>query len=134
MLIVRASMNSPQEPRKARDAEPVAAGRRLDLDDYRLGLVELPEGEVERPLLVRNDEVLLNRRHPTIQRLISWAAREPIPARMLLETLIAADPEFARGADPRRLEWDLLVRHQTWLRRLAQPLSDGDGVAAKEAE
>jgi len=106
---------------EARDAEPVATGRRVDLDDFSFGLVELEQGEVERALLVREDEVLLNRRHPTIQRLIAWAGQDPIPARMLLETLIAADPEFARGADPRRLEWDLLVRNQSWLRRLARP-------------
>ncbi|MEM1023497.1 MAG: ATP-binding protein [Myxococcota bacterium] len=105
---------------EARDAEPVAVGRRVDLDEHPLGLIELGDGEQERLLVLRADIILLNRRHSLVRRLVDRAQRQPIQARMLLENLIVADPAFAGGADPRRLEWDLLVRHQAWLRRLGE--------------
>jgi hypothetical protein len=99
----------------------VPVGVRLDLDRLGKGLVDLrgPDGRRSdaRVLVIRERRALLNRNHPTVKRLIGLAEHEPVRARLLLDMLLATDPELARHADPRQAEWDLVARGRA---RLAQ--------------
>ena len=101
--------------------EPIRSGVRLDLDRVELGFVDLisRSGDASdgRFLLRRQNRVLLNRNHPTVQDLITIAAAEPGRARVLLDMLLATDAELGRGTDPRQVEWDLLGRAELILRR-----------------
>lgn len=93
---------------------PVRAGMRLDLDSLELGFVDMVSrtGEPSDARLVarRSGRVLLNRNHPTVQDLIRIATIDPPRAHLLLETLLATDPDLGRGSDPRQVEWDLVAR------------------------
>lgn len=99
---------------------PVRSGVRLDLDHVRIGFVDLisQSGDPNdaRILLRRQGRVLLNRNHPTIRDLICAAEVEPLRARLLLDVLLATDPDLAKGTDPRQVEWDLLGRAEQILR------------------
>lgn len=99
---------------------PIRSGVRLDLDRIEIGFVDLLSAVGEphdgRILLRREQRVLLNRNHPTVRDLIGVASREPLRARVLLEVLLATDPDLARGTDPRQVEWDLLGRAEQSLR------------------
>ena len=92
----------------------IRSGVRLDLDRVEIGFVDLVSSVGEphdgRILLVRGQRVLLNRNHPTVRDLISVAGVDARRARVLLDVLLATDPELARGTDPRQVEWDLLGR------------------------
>jgi hypothetical protein len=99
----------------------VPVGVRLDLDRLGKGLVDLrgPDGgrSDARVLVIRERRALLNRNHPTVRRLIALAEHDAVRARLLLDALLATDPELARHADPRQSEWDLVARGRA---RLAQ--------------
>ncbi|MFO0722551.1 MAG: ATP-binding protein [Myxococcota bacterium] len=99
---------------------PIRSGVRLDLDRIEIGFVDLLSAVGEphdgRILLRRESRVLLNRNHPTVRDLILVAEREPVRARVLLEVMLATDPDLARGTDPRQVEWDLLGRAESSLR------------------
>ena len=92
----------------------IRSGVRLDLDRVEIGFVDLVSSVGEphdgRILLVRGQRVLLNRNHPTVRDLITVAGVDAPRARVLLDVLLATDPELARGTDPRQVEWDLLRR------------------------
>ena len=100
--------------------QPIRSGVRLDLDRIEIGFVDLTSRAGDpndgRILLRRDTRVLLNRNHPTVRDLIAVAAVEPVRARMLLDALLATDPDLARGTDPRQVEWDLLGRAEQGLR------------------
>ena len=100
--------------------QPIRSGVRLDLDRIEIGFVDLTSRAGDpndgRILLRRDTRVLLNRNHPTVRDLIAVAAVEPVRARMLLDALLATDPDLARGTDPRQVEWDLLGRAEQSLR------------------
>lgn len=100
---------------------PIRSGVRLDLDRVRIGFVDLisQSGDPHdgRILIRRQDRVLLNRNHPTVRDLIVIAEVDERRARLLLDVLLATDPELARGTDPRQVEWDLLGRGELGLRR-----------------
>ena len=100
--------------------QPIRSGVRLDLDRIEIGFVDLTSKTGDpndgRILLRRETRVLLNRNHPTVRDLIVLAAVEPQRARMLLDALLATDPDLARGTDPRQVEWDLLGRAEQALR------------------
>jgi histidine kinase/DNA gyrase B/HSP90-like ATPase len=102
---------------------PIRSGVRLDLDRVRIGFVDLISSSGDphdgRILVRRNDRVLLNRNHPTVRDLISVAEIDERRARLLLDVLLATDPDLARGTDPRQVEWDLLGRAEHGLRRTA---------------
>lgn len=102
---------------------PIRSGVRLDLDRVRIGFVDLISSSGDphdgRILLRRSDRVLLNRNHPTVRDLITVASTDHRRARLLLDVLLATDPELARGTDPRQVEWDLLGRAEHGLRRRA---------------
>jgi hypothetical protein len=102
---------------------PIRSGVRLDLDRVRIGFVDLISSSGDphdgRILIRRSDRVLLNRNHPTVRDLIRIAENEHRRARLLLDVLLATDPELARGTDPRQVEWDLLGRAEQGLRRPA---------------
>ncbi len=99
---------------------PIRSGVRLDLDRLEVGFVDLLSSVGEphdgRVLLRRGQRVLLNRNHPTVRDLIRLAGRDEPRARLLLEALLATDPDLARGTDPRQAEWDLLGRAEAGLR------------------
>jgi hypothetical protein len=99
---------------------PIRSGVRLDLDRLEVGFVDLLSSVGEphdgRVLLRRGQRVLLNRNHPTVRDLIRLAERDEPRARLLLEALLATDPDLARGTDPRQAEWDLLGRAEAGLR------------------
>ncbi len=99
---------------------PIRSGVRLDLDRIEIGFVDLVStvGEPHdgRILLRRGMRALLNRNHPTVRDLIQIAELDPRRARVLLEALLATDPDLARGSDPRQVEWDLLGRAEHGLR------------------
>lgn len=101
--------------------QPIRSGVRLDLDRVRIGFVDLisQSGDVNdgRILLRRQGRVLLNRNHPTIRDLIAVAEVDPLRARLILDVLLATDPDLAKGTDPRQVEWDLLGRAEQSLRR-----------------
>jgi len=101
----------------------VPVGVRLDLDRLQRGLIDLrgPDGSRSdaRIVVVRDGRALLNRNHPTVVRLIRRAETEPVRARILLDALLATEPELARQADPRQAEWDLVARARTRLERFA---------------
>jgi hypothetical protein len=115
-----AGSNAIQGYRELAPEPPIRSGVRLDLDRVEIGFVDLvsPVGEPHdgRILLRRTNRVLLNRNHPTVRDLISVAEIEPRRARVLLDVLLATDPELARGTDPRQVEWDLLGRAEHSLR------------------
>ncbi len=96
-------------------------GRRLDLDQTPLGFVDLMSagGEASdvRVLVLRGSKALLNRNHPTVRRLLRMAENDRVRARMLLDALLAADPDLARDVDPRQAEWELVSRN---LRRFSR--------------
>lgn len=98
----------------------IRTGVRLDLDRVQIGFVELlstvGEPHDGRILLRRDDRVLLNRNHPTVADLIRLASVNPARARVMLDALLATDPELARETDPRQVEWDLLSRSELALR------------------
>lgn len=98
----------------------IRTGVRLDLDRVQIGFVELlstvGEPHDGRILLRREDRVLLNRNHPTVADLIRLASVDPARARVMLDALLATDPELARETDPRQVEWDLLSRSELALR------------------
>lgn len=100
---------------------PIRSGVRLDLDRVRIGFVDLISSSGDphdgRILIRRSDRVLLNRNHPTVRDLIAVAEGDHRRARLLLDVLLATDPELARGTDPRQVEWDLLGRAEHGLRR-----------------
>jgi hypothetical protein len=100
---------------------PIRSGVRLDLDRVRIGFVDLISSSGDphdgRIIIRRADRVLLNRNHPTVRDLINVAENEERRARLLLDVLLATDPELARGTDPRQVEWDLLGRAEHGLRR-----------------
>ena len=99
---------------------PIRSGVRLDLDRIEIGFVDVVStvGEPHdgRILLRRGPRALLNRNHPTVRDLIQIAELDPRRARVLLEALLATDPDLARGSDPRQVEWDLLGRAEHGLR------------------
>ncbi len=101
--------------------QPIRSGVRLDLDRVRIGFVDLisQSGDANdgRILLRRDERILLNRNHPTINDLIAVASEEPHRARLILDVLLATDPDLAKGTDPRQVEWDLLGRAEQSLRR-----------------
>ena len=101
--------------------QPIRSGVRLDLDRVRIGFVDLMSQTGDpsdgRILVRRQGRVLLNRNHPTIRDLIQIAEVEAVRARLLLDVLLATDPDLARGTDPRQAEWDLLGRAEQSLRR-----------------
>lgn len=103
--------------------QPIRSGVRLDLDRVRIGFVDLISSSGDphdgRILIRRSDRVLLNRNHPTVRDLIIVAEADHRRARLLLDTLLATDPELARGTDPRQVEWDLLGRAEHGLRQKA---------------
>lgn len=96
------------------------AGRRLDLDRVELGFVDLVgrrgDPSDARILVRRAGRILLNRNHPTVKDLVAIAEHHPERAHLLLEILLATDPELAKGCDPRQVEWDLLTRAPRVLR------------------
>jgi hypothetical protein len=100
---------------------PIRSGVRLDLDRVEIGFVDLVSSVGEphdgRILLTRGPRVLLNRNHPTVRHLIALAEIDARRARVLLEILLATDPDLARGTDPRQVEWDLLSRAERGLGR-----------------
>lgn len=93
---------------------PIRAGARLDLDRLELGFMDLlsKKGDPSDARLIvrRSGRVLLNRNHPTVRNLICIAAEDSARAHVLLEALLATDPELARSCDPRQVEWDLVGR------------------------
>lgn len=97
----------------------IRSGVRLDLDRIQIGFVDLVSAVGEphdgRIVLVRGHRVLLNRNHPTVRDLIAVASVDSRRARVLLEILLATDPDLARGTDPRQVEWDLLGRAEQGL-------------------
>jgi hypothetical protein len=99
----------------------IRTGVRLDLDRVQIGFVELLSSVGEphdgRILLRREDRVLLNRNHPTVADLISLASVDSARARVMLDALLATDPELAKETDPRQVEWDLLSRSELALRQ-----------------
>lgn len=99
----------------------IPVGVRLDLDQLKRGLVDLrgPEGgrSDARVLVVREGRALLNRNHPTVRRLVDLAGHDVVRARILLDALLATDPELAGHADPRQAEWDLVARARVRLKR-----------------
>ncbi|MCK6546999.1 ATP-binding protein [Myxococcota bacterium] len=99
---------------------PIRSGVRLDLDQVRLGFVDLVSSSGDphdgRILIRRGERILLNRNHPTVRDLIVIAESDKPRARLLLDVLLATDPELARGTDPRQVEWDLLGRAEHGLR------------------
>ena len=99
---------------------PIRSGVRLDLDRIQIGFVDVVSAVGEphdgRILLRRGPRALLNRNHPTVRDLIQIAGLDPKRARVLLEALLATDPDLARGSDPRQVEWDLLGRAEHGLR------------------
>lgn len=99
----------------------IRTGVRLDLDRVQIGFVELLSAVGEphdgRILLRRDDRVLLNRNHPTVADLIRLASVDSARARVMLDALLATDPELARETDPRQVEWDLLARSELALRQ-----------------
>jgi hypothetical protein len=101
---------------------PIRSGVRLDLDRVEIGFVDLLSSVGEphdgRILVRRGPRVLLNRNHPTVRDLIAIAETDPRRARVLLEAMLATDPDLARGTDPRQVEWDLLGRAENALRGL----------------
>lgn len=103
--------------------QPIRSGVRLDLDRVRIGFVDLMSQSGDpndgRVLLRRQGRILLNRNHPTIRDLILVAESNPMQARLLLDVLLATDPDLAKGTDPRQVEWDLLGRAEQGLRGLA---------------
>lgn len=100
--------------------QPIRSGVRLDLDRVEIGFVDLLSAVGEphdgRILIRRGVRVLLNRNHPTVRDLIVVAESNPRGARVLLEALLATDPDLAKGTDPRQVEWDLLGRAELALR------------------
>lgn len=96
-------------------------GVRLDLDRLHKGMVDLRglDGAPSdaRVLVVRDQRALLNRNHPTVERLIRLAERDVLRAHILLDALLASDPELARFVDPRQAEWDLIGRARARLAR-----------------
>jgi hypothetical protein len=101
--------------------QPIRSGVRLDLDRVQIGFVDLisQSGDANdgRILLRREDRILLNRNHPTVRDLIAVAGEEPHRARLILDVLLATDPDLGKGTDPRQVEWDLLGRAEQSLRR-----------------
>lgn len=99
---------------------PIRSGVRLDLDRIEIGFVDLVSAVGEphdgRILLRRQNRILLNRNHPTVHDLIAIAEMDHRRARVLLEALLATDPDLAKGTDPRQVEWDLLGRAEQGLR------------------
>jgi hypothetical protein len=73
-----------------------------------------------RILIRRQDRVLLNRNHPTVRDLITIAELDQRRARLLLDVLLATDPDLSKGTDPRQVEWDLLGRAEGSLRKKAR--------------
>lgn len=104
---------------------PIRSGVRLDLDRVKIGFVDLVSQSGDphdgRILVRRNDRVLLNRNHPTVRDLITIAETDQRRARLLLDVLLATDPDLARGTDPRQVEWDLLGRAEQALKRRERP-------------
>jgi hypothetical protein len=100
---------------------PIRSGVRLDLDRVKIGFVDLVSQSGDphdgRILVRRQDRVLLNRNHPTVRDLIVIAEIDQRRARLLLDVLLATDPELSKGTDPRQVEWDLLGRAEGALRR-----------------
>ncbi len=100
--------------------QTIRSGFRLDLDRITLGFVDLisrgGDPHDGRILVRRQDRVLLNRNHPTVKELIVVAEVDPLRAHILLDILLATDPELAKGSDPRQVEWDLLSRAELVLR------------------
>lgn len=100
---------------------PIRSGVRLDLDRVKIGFVDLVSQSGDphdgRILVRRNDRVLLNRNHPTVRDLITIAETDQRRARLLLDVLLATDPDLAKGTDPRQVEWDLLGRAEQALKR-----------------
>lgn len=100
---------------------PIRSGVRLDLDRVKIGFVDLMSQSGDphdgRILLRRQDRVLLNRNHPTVRDLITIAEVDSVRARIVLDVLLATDPDLAKGTDPRQVEWDLLGRATTALKR-----------------
>lgn len=92
----------------------IKIGMRLDLDQLILGYIDLMSKQGDpsdaRMILQRDGRVLLNRHHPTIRNLIKIAEFDPYRARVLLDALLATDPELAGDCDPRQIEWDLVAR------------------------
>ena len=99
----------------------IRSGARLDLDRLNIGFIDLVSQSGDaydgRLLIRRGDRVLLNRNHPTVRCLVAIAASEPRRARLLLDAMLATDPDLARGTDPRQVEWDLLGRAALELQR-----------------
>lgn len=99
---------------------PIRPGARLDLDALDLGFVDLVSKRGDpsdaRMLVRRGERVLLNRNHPTVRDLSEIAASDAERAHLLLEALLATDPDLARGCDPRQVEWDLVRRAPQLLR------------------
>jgi hypothetical protein len=102
---------------------PIRSGVRLDLDRVKIGFVDLVSQSGDphdgRILVRRQDRVLLNRNHPTVRDLIDVAEVDQRRARLLLDVLLATDPELSKGTDPRQVEWDLLGRAEGSLRKKA---------------
>jgi hypothetical protein len=100
---------------------PIRSGVRLDLDRVKIGFVDLVSQSGDphdgRILVRRQDRVLLNRNHPTVRDLITIAEIDQRRARLLLDVLLATDPDLSKGTDPRQVEWDLLGRAEGSLRR-----------------
>ena len=104
-------------PKKGTPADVQAnfqRGVRLDLAQLALGFIDLrtPGGKRSdgRVLTLSEQKVLLNRNHPSISSLSQIARQNPHRARLLLDVLLATDPELSKGTDPRQAEWDLLAR------------------------
>lgn len=100
---------------------PIRSGVRLDLDRVKIGFVDLMSQSGDphdgRILLRRQDRVLLNRNHPTVRDLITVAEVDAVRARLILDVLLATDPDLGKGTDPRQVEWDLLGRADQALKR-----------------
>ncbi|MBX2811823.1 MAG: ATP-binding protein [Myxococcales bacterium] len=101
--------------------EPVRAGTRLDLDHLQLGYIDLVSRQGDpsdaRLTIQRDGRILLNRNHPTVRNLILIAKSDSPRARVLLDALLATDPELAKGCDPRQIEWDLVGRAPRMMRQ-----------------
>ena len=102
--------------------EPIIrSGVKLQLDLLQIGFVDLVStvGEPHdgRVLLMRDQKVLLNRNHPTIRDLIDVASVDEDRARILLDILLATDPQLSKETDPRQVEWDLLNRAERYMSR-----------------
>ena len=109
------SASSIVENYRALTPEPVIrSGVRLDLDCIQIGFIDLVSSVGEphdgRILLTRGSKALLNRNHPTVNDLIAIASVDPRRAHILLDILLATDPQLSKGTDPRQVEWDLLSR------------------------